>query len=122
MRGRAGLTLLEAVLALAVLGLGLAGVIAATVQAQAASRASTRLGEAAVLAEGVLAQARCADAPPVPATGGIRHLRWSLAVDGAGRPGILRLTVTVHGPGSGPDPILTLVGLRAERSLSRELP
>lgn len=119
---RGGLTLLEVVLALVILGIGLAAALAATAQAQAAARRSVRLGEAAVLAEGVLAQARSAAEAPVPATGGERHLRWSLAVDASGRPGILCLTVTVLGPDPGAPPLLTLVGLRAERTIPSQPP
>ena len=118
----AGMSLLEVVVALAVLGIGLGGVIAGLAQAQRAAQAATRRSEAVVIAQGVLAQARCgtlsADSGQVEPGG----WRWRLGRQADQPPGLTRLTVEVEYPLGAAPGSFRLVGCVAARDLSAQEP
>ena len=118
----AGMSLLEVIVALAVLGVGLGGIIAGLGQAQRAAQVATRRSEAIVLAQGLLTQARCG-------TLGMDHghlepggWRWRLVRQTEQLPGLTRLIVEVDYPLGAASGSFRLVGCVAARDLPPQEP
>jgi len=116
-----GFTLLEVLIALAIVALALTALVRASGQqadALAREREQTLAGWTAA---NVLAEVKLRDGfPAVGERGGEqqqgdRKFRWKLIVSATDQPAIRRLTVTVFGDARGEEPIASLSGFAGQR-------
>ena len=96
---RSGLTLLEMIAALAILTIGIAGVLHAFSSSMAAARAAESYSTAAIMANQVAAELeRQTDISPGPVSGGFEDTdkyTWNATVEGPDSNGFMRTTISV---------------------------